>query len=429
MNLTRPAAGLIAALWLAGCALGSAGSASPARTAPVAASPPSADTPAAALRQALDGLLAEGPYLISALAGAGLEGRDAEFKALGVAVDSNSNDLVAIFTSAYGRDPGAQLSALWKKRVQSLLDYVVALAGKNPDKQAIARRALDQSNRDLADFWSTTIGVPAEALLTLVSDQAASIQAALDDLAAGSGAKRYTDLRTAATRGVVLAELLAVSTARKLPDRYPGEPAGPAGGLRAHLDWLLREHTLLALAADGAIVGGRSPESRAAQGALDGNSEDLRSRLEGYYGPGFGELWARQVQLYADYAAALAGKDKPKQNAALQSLQQWSRDLAAWLNAAAGLPTDPVAALLRDHTLAVKLVLDEEAAGDQLHAAQDLRAAVLQVRPLADAVANATVRKFPARFISPSPSGRSPSVPPQKFAGNSSSLAAGRLRR
>ncbi|HLQ60280.1 MAG TPA: hypothetical protein VK131_00280, partial [Candidatus Acidoferrales bacterium] len=108
-------------------------------------------------------------------------------------------------------------------------------------------------------------------------------------------------------------------------------------------------------------------------------------------------------QLYADYAAALAGKDKPKQNAALQSLQQWSRDLAAWLNAAAGLPTDPVAALLRDHTLAVKLVLDEEAAADQLHAAQDLRAAVLQVRPLADAVANATVRKFPGRFAGPSP--------------------------
>jgi hypothetical protein len=175
-----------------------------------------------------------------------------------------------------------------------------------------------------------------------------------------------------------------------------------AAALRSTLNQLLSEHAYLAAAATGAALGGRQSDFQAAASALDWNSVDLAKQIGWAYGPeaeqAFLALWRRHIGFFVDYTTAVANKDTAMQERAVNDLIGYSRDFAAFINAANGLPVDVVADLVRMHVVGLKDVVDAQAAGDTTKAYTSLREAAGHMGMIADPLAEATVMKFPNKF-------------------------------
>jgi hypothetical protein len=175
-----------------------------------------------------------------------------------------------------------------------------------------------------------------------------------------------------------------------------------AAALRSTLNQLLSEHAYLAAAATGAALGGRQGEFQAAAAALDGNSVDLAKLIGSAYGSdaeqAFLALWRRHIGFFVDYTTGVANKDAAMQEKAVNDLIGYSRDFAAFINAANGLPVDVVANLVRMHVVGLKDVVDAQAAGDTTKAYTSLREAAGHMGMIADPLAEATVMKFPEKF-------------------------------
>jgi hypothetical protein len=175
-----------------------------------------------------------------------------------------------------------------------------------------------------------------------------------------------------------------------------------ASALRSTLNQLLSEHAYLAAAATGAALGGRQDEFQAAASALDGNSVDLAKQIGWAYGAdaeqAFLALWRRHIGFFVDYTTGVATKDAAMQERAVNDLIGYSRDFAAFINAANGLPVDVVADLVRMHVVGLKDVVDAQAAGDTVKAYMWLREAAGHMGMIADPLTEATVTKFPNKF-------------------------------
>jgi len=173
--------------------------------------------------------------------------------------------------------------------------------------------------------------------------------------------------------------------------------------LKAMLNTLLQEHVYLASAATGAALGGRTAEFQAAAGALDGNSQDLARAIGSVYGDGAGQaflaLWRRHIGFVVDYTTALAAKDQAKQTQAVNALIGYTQDFAAFLAGAnPNLPKDAVADLVRTHILTLKDVIDAQASKDPAKTYATLRAAGMHMSMIANPLADAIVKQFPAKF-------------------------------
>ncbi len=175
-----------------------------------------------------------------------------------------------------------------------------------------------------------------------------------------------------------------------------------AAALRSTLNQLLSEHVYLAAAATGAALGGREGEFQAAATALDGNSVDLAHAIGSAYGAdaeqAFLALWRRHIGFFVDYTTGVAMNDTALQARAANDLIGYSRDFAAFINAANGLPVDVVADLVRMHVVGLKDVVDAQAAGDSTRAYMGEREAAAHMGMIADPLADATVMKFPEKF-------------------------------
>ena len=153
----------------------------------------------------------------------------------------------------------------------------------------------------------------------------------------------------------------------------------PASELRTGLNALLSEHVILAAAATGAALGGRSAEFQAA-GALDANSVDIARAIGAVYGTdvekAFLPLWRKHIGFAVDYTMEVATKDKTKQQKAVADLVQYTQDFGAFLSSAnPNLPKDVVADLVKTHVLTLKEVIDAQASGNAIHAYSALRTA------------------------------------------------------
>jgi hypothetical protein len=195
----------------------------------------------------------------------------------------------------------------------------------------------------------------------------------------------------------LLALLFAVAPAQAKP------AAASAADLRAALTSLLGEHVLLAASATGAALGGREAQFQAAAGALDANSIDISKAIGSVYGAdaetAFLAAWRSHIGFVVDYTTGLATKDQAKADKAVQDLLGYSEAFGIFLNQAnPNLPKDAVAALVKEHILTLKAIIDAQAAGDQASAFNATRAAFGHMDMMAVALAGGIAKQFPDKF-------------------------------
>ncbi|HXG03252.1 MAG TPA: hypothetical protein VNO23_07585 [Candidatus Binatia bacterium] len=181
-----------------------------------------------------------------------------------------------------------------------------------------------------------------------------------------------------------------------------GTPMTPAA-LQTTLNLLFQEHVYLAAAATGAALGGRQAEFQAAAAALDQNSVAIAQAVGIVYGAdaekAFLPLWRRHIGFVVDYTVGLGGRDKAKQEQAVNALLGYTHELGTFLSSAnPNLTRAAVADLVKHHILTLKEVIDAQAAGDAPRAYRALRTAAGHMQGIATPLAQAIVKQFPEKF-------------------------------
>jgi len=173
--------------------------------------------------------------------------------------------------------------------------------------------------------------------------------------------------------------------------------------LKVTLNNLLSEHVWLASAATGAALQSRKADFDAAAAQLDRNSVDLSKAIGIVYGNGaetaFLGLWRKHIGMVVDYTTGLATKDKQKQDKAVNDLLGYTQEFGAFLAGAnPNLPKDVVAGLVKEHVLTLKNVIDAQAAKSPARAYEAMRSAAGHMSMIANPLADAIAKQFPARF-------------------------------
>jgi hypothetical protein len=373
-------------------------------------------TAATTLRAGLTGLLTEHVYLAALATGAALRGDTAQFEAFATALNgptnSNTADLTAAITSAYGADVGRAFDGLWRSEghIPAVVAYTQAVAANN-------RANADKAVNDLlayAKTFGTTLNqvntnLPAAAVEEGVKMHITTLKAVIDAQKAGDQPKVYSSLRTAYGHMAELAATLADATVKRFPDKFDGQAMSSAATLRAGLTSLLREHVFLAASATGAALGGRQPQFEAAAAALNGptnsNTADLTAAVGSVYGTDVGRafdgLWRSEGHIPAvvAYTQAIAANNRANADKAVNDLLAYAKTFGTTLNQVnSNLPAAAVEESVRMHITTLKAVIDAQKAGDAAKGAISLREAVRHMSSTADALAEATVKKFPEMF-------------------------------
>ena len=426
-TLLRVAAPLLALTLVAGAcgdddetttAAGAEGSSSETTAAPMAdkADTASAMTGASTLRAGLTGLLSEHVYLAALATGSALRGDTKGFEAYATALngptDSNTADLTAAITSAYGAETGKAFDGLWRSEghIPAFVAYTQAVAAGDQAKA-------DKAVADLTAY-AKTVGttlnqvnsdLPAAAVEEMVKMHITSLKDVVDAQKAGDQAKVYSSLREAYGHMGEMATALAGATAKKFPEKFDGDVSSKASELRSGLTLLLREHVLLASSATGAALGGRQPQFEAAAGALHGpsnsNSADIVAAVTSVYGAEVGKafdgLWRSEghVPAFVAYTQAVAADDKAKADKAVADLLGYAKTFGTTMNSVnSNLPATAVEEAIKMHATTLKAVVDAQKAGDAAKTASALREAVHHMSGTADVLADATVKQFPDKF-------------------------------
>ncbi|MGH7552755.1 MAG: hypothetical protein ACREMQ_06970 [Longimicrobiales bacterium] len=110
-------------------------------------------------------------------------------------------------------------------------------------------------------------------------------------------------------------------------------------------------------------------------------------------------LWRRHIGFAVDYSTGVATKSKAKADGAVNALVGYSQDFAAFLSSAnPNLPKTVVADLVKTHVVALKDVVDAQAARDPAMTYRALRSAAGHMSMIADPLVAAIVKQFPDRF-------------------------------
>lgn len=212
-----------------------------------------------------------------------------------------------------------------------------------------------------------------------------------------------TSIRRPYTR--VLSTIGLVAFGATLVAATPVRSPAPGSDLRTSLNVLLQEHVYLASAATGAALSGRQDEFKASAGALDANSVALSKAIGSVYGmdaeTAFLALWRKHIGFVVDYTTGAATMDRAKQQQAVDALVGYTTDFGAFLSSAnPNLTTAAVAGLVKDHVLTLKSVIDAQAMKDQVKAYAAMRSAAAHMSMIANPLADAIIKQFPARFAS-----------------------------
>ena len=198
--------------------------------------------------------------------------------------------------------------------------------------------------------------------------------------------------------------LAAVMAVPATPTRIPRPaPTITASELKVVLNNLLSEHVWLASAATGAALQGRKADFDAAASTLDANSVEISKAIGTVYGPGaetaFLALWRKHIGMVVDYTTGLATKNKAKQDKAVSDLVAYTQEFGAFLASAnPNLTKDAVAGLVKEHVLTLKAVIDAQGAKDPAKAYAAMRSAAGHMSMIANPLADAIVKQFPAKF-------------------------------
>ncbi|MEX2553138.1 MAG: hypothetical protein WD627_09095 [Actinomycetota bacterium] len=182
-----------------------------------------------------------------------------------------------------------------------------------------------------------------------------------------------------------------------------------AATLRAGLTQLLQEHVYLAALATGAALRGDNAGFTAHAAALNGpansNSSDLVDAVRSAYGDevgtAFDGLWRSEGHIPAvvAYTQAVAKGDKAGADRAVADLLAYAETFGTTMNSVnENLPEAAVTDGVKMHITTLKDVIDAQKAGDAAKAASALREAAHHMGEFAATLAEATVKKFPAKF-------------------------------
>jgi hypothetical protein len=313
-------------------------------------------------------------------------------------------DLAKAIGSVYGADAEQAFLPLWRKHIGFAVDYTQGVATRDKVKQDKAVMELVQYTQDFGAFLSSANpNLPKPVVAELVKTHVLTLKEVIDAQAAKDPVKAYTSLRTAASHMHMIADPLAGAIVKQFPVKFEGAPNSSAASLQSMLNVILREHVYLAAAATGAALGGRTAEFQAAAGALDANSIDLAKAIGRVYGDGaeqaFLPLWRKHIGFVVEYTVGIATKDKAKQNKAVADLVQYTQDFGAFLSSAnPNLPKDVVADLVKTHVLTLKEVIDLQASGNAAQAYAALRQAADHMAMIANPLADAIAKQFPAKY-------------------------------
>jgi hypothetical protein len=405
------------ALALVGAACGDDGDDGVARAGPdnseATLASVTSETGASTLRAGLTGLLTEHVYLAALATGSALRGDAKGFDAYAAALNgpenSNTSELVAAISSAYGAETGKAFEGLWRSNghIPAVVAYTQAVAAGDKAKG-------DKAVADLlayAKTFGTTMNqvnskLPAAAVEEGVTHHATTLKAVIDAQKAGDQPKVYSALREAYGHMAGFAETLAGATAAKFPDKFDGDASSPAADLRAGMTSLLREHVYLAASA---TLGGRMPQFEAAAAALNGptgsNTADIVGAVQSVYGDDVGKafdgLWRSNghIPAFVAYTQAIAGGDQAKADKAVQDLLAYAKTFGTTMNSVnSNLPAAAVEDAIKMHATTLKAVVDAQKAGDAVKTATALRGAVHHMSGTADVLAEATVKQFADKF-------------------------------
>lgn len=376
----------------------------------------SAETGAATLRAGLTGLLTEHVYLAALATGSALRGDTAGFGAYAAALNgptnSNTADLTAAITSAYGEETGKAFDGLWRSEghIPAFVAYTQATAAGDKAAQDKAVANLTAYAKTVGETLNkVNENLPAAAVTDMVTEHATTLIEVINAQKAGDQPKVYASLRTAYGHMGMMAEALAGATAKKFPAKFDGDASSKAATLRAGMTSLLREHVLLASSATGAALGGRQPQFAAAAGALNGptgsNSADIVGAVASVYGADVGKafdgLWRSEGHIpgFVAYTEGVAANDKAKIDKAVADLTAYAKTFGETMNKVnENLPAAAVEEAIKTHATTLIAVINAQKAGDPVKAAAALREAVHHMSGTADVLAGATVKKFPAKF-------------------------------
>jgi hypothetical protein len=179
------------------------------------------ETPAAALRTALNLALREHVYLAAAATNAALGGRDAEFKAAAGALDANSIAISKAIGSVYGPDAEKAFLPLWRKHIGMVVDYTVGAATSDRAKQDKAVTDLLGYTQDFGAFLAAANpNLPKAVVADLVKHHVVTLKDVIDAQAAKDHGRAFTALRTGAGHMQMIADPLAEAIVTQFPDKF-----------------------------------------------------------------------------------------------------------------------------------------------------------------------------------------------------------------
>jgi len=173
-----------------------------------------------------------------------------------------------------------------------------------------------------------------------------------------------------------------------------------AATLRAGLTNLLQEHVYLAGTATGTAIAGGNFDAAAA--TLDVNTVALSEAIASVYGEEAGdrflELWRTHIGFFVDYTNAAVMGDEAARQAALDELDGYVADIAAFLTSAnPEVDEDVVVESFSMHIDTLIAAIDAQAAGDPQQFTL-LRTAAQHMPAAAEYLATVIVAQMPDEF-------------------------------
>lgn len=324
-----------------------------------------------------------------------------EYKGYATLLTTNGSDLSAVMASAFGSSAAANFDQIWATQNNYFVDYTVGIVSHNAGKSNGAMSGLVNGFvPQFAKFLNTEASIPLDPITQLLTEQVLDTKAIIDDQAALNNSKMFTDLHQAYAQAARICDALASATARKFPDKFPGDPANKAVDFRISLDNLLQEHAYLATMTTSATAAGRSSEQAAALNALAANADRLGTMFSGVFGAAtgtrFDQVWgARDAELVV-YAG---NADTATRQSALDNLSDaFVTQFTSLVHDATDLAGDQLSSAVKAQVADTIHVIDDQRAKSATTLAAGDHTAAAATNPIGDLIATATVAKLPGKF-------------------------------
>ncbi|HEY1456775.1 MAG TPA: hypothetical protein VGG31_09775 [Candidatus Dormibacteraeota bacterium] len=175
-----------------------------------------------------------------------------------------------------------------------------------------------------------------------------------------------------------------------------------AADLRVRLDVLLGEQVFI-VAKESAAAVNHSDDYVPYAALLTNNTAELGALLRLAFGDTAAtqlmDTWSIQNGYLVDYAIGLVTHNQAKADGAMSGVENgFVPQMAQLVTSLIQLPQDPVAQLLTEQVLEIKVMIDDEAAGSFGAMYPALRTAYAQTHRLGDVLASGIAQKFPDKF-------------------------------